>query len=120
TDAGPAKPRLVDQVGGYGLRTGSYPSRPAMTVRVLGYPANMDNGQIEQECIDDIVPSTFSQARVSCFFAGGSSGGPWVWHFTRIGYLVGVTSTGSTPPDFDWSPQFGSIVMDGYQETAND
>ncbi|MCF2530552.1 trypsin-like serine peptidase [Yinghuangia soli] len=111
--------RIVDQYGGYGIRTGGYPVRPA-DVRVLGYPKNMDGGNVEQECVAPLIPRKVF-VEVACNYGPGSSGGPWVWRFPEIGWLVGVTSTAdSSRFRRNYSPRFGSDVWAMYQATARD
>ncbi|MDI2125241.1 trypsin-like serine peptidase [Yinghuangia seranimata] len=108
--------RIVDKYGGYGIRTGPYPISPT-SVRLLGYPDAFDKGGVEQECVSDV---RLDKARIAvdCGMGPGSSGGPWVWKFPNVGWIVGVTSTGAIRPAIEQSARFGSDVWTMFQAQA--
>ncbi|MFC8798322.1 trypsin-like serine peptidase [Promicromonospora sp. NPDC057138] len=105
--------RVVSAVGGNGLKIDQYYRWPTTT---FGYPYNLDDGQVMWGC-QDMTRKSGVAPRTSlisgCNFGEGSSGGPWVWHYsdrTRLGYVRGVTSYGTPQNRSIGSPHFDSAV----------
>jgi V8-like Glu-specific endopeptidase len=114
--------RVVSAVGGNGLKTDEYYRWPTTT---FGYPYNLDDGRVMWGCQGWTRKSTVAP-RTSlisgCDFGEGSSGGPWVWHYsnrTREGYIRGVTSYGTPQNRSIGSPHFDSAVRRLAVQTNN-
>lgn len=91
---------VVDAVGGHGF---SYNGPYEFDASVFGYPMNNANGQVMVGCYGTTMQdSNFTnRSLLGCNFDGGASGGPWLDQYdnsTGIGYVHGVTSTGTPPP----------------------
>lgn len=110
--------RLHDVVGSLGLLT--HASR-VQHWNDFGYPAAPPfNGETLNTCqashgIDDTnaFPATIG---IGCDMTGGSSGGPWILGFKRLGtngnYLNGLNSYGySNVPNVMFSPYFGDMAQ---------
>ncbi len=114
--------RVVSAVGGNGLKTDKYYAWPTTT---FGYPHNLDNGRVMWGCQgwtrkSGVAPRTSLIS--GCNFGEGSSGGPWVWHYsntTRLGYVRGVTSYGTPKNRSIGSPHFDSAVRRLAVQTNN-
>jgi len=113
TFANEAGQRVVPAVGGNGLKIDQYYRWP---VKVFGYPSNRDYGEVMWGC-QGMTRKSGVAARTSlisgCNFGTGSSGGPWVWHYsdrTRLGYVRGVTSYGTPQNRSIGAPHFDSAV----------
>ncbi|GAA1856418.1 hypothetical protein [Myceligenerans crystallogenes] len=107
--------RLVGAVGGNGLTTGgSY----RFTATIFGYPYNLDDGLRMQRCRKEVHRHGDRRTSLAsgCGYGQGSSGGPWLWHYSSergTGYARGVTSYGPRSGfSYIASPHFDSAVRD--------
>lgn len=116
--------KVVDAVGGYGLRTGGSRS---FDVTVFGYPGNLNNGQRMWACWGRTTThhwwlSQFPKIS-GCNFGGGSSGGPWLDDYsnaTGLGHVRSVTSFGPRDNAYSAGPYFDDAVMTMFNDTRND
>jgi V8-like Glu-specific endopeptidase len=89
-------------------------------VRVTGYPASAD---APITCINWTTRQSATQLRFDCGgFTGGTSGSPWVAHFssrTRTGTIVGIIGgyqAGGDTAAISYSSYLGQAVRQLYQE----
>ncbi len=94
--------RLVDRVGGQGLRT----SGPlAFSATIFGYPSNLDGGAVQKRCSVNTTESTiegYTLATGDCPWGPGASGGPWLADMNATsgyGYIRTVTSVSAHSDD---------------------
>lgn len=116
--------KVVDAVGGYGLRTGG--SRN-FDVTVFGYPGNRDEGERMWACWGRTTTHrwwTSSFPKITgCDFGGGSSGGPWLDDYnnsTGLGHVRSVTSFGPEGNSYNGGPYFDDAVMNLYNSTRKE
>ena len=116
--------KVVDAVGGYGLRTGGSKN---FDVTVFGYPGNLDGGERMWACWGRTTThrwwlSSFPKI-TGCNFGGGSSGGPWLDDYsnsTGLGHVRSVTSFGPKDNSYNGGPYFDDAVMNLFNSTRND
>jgi V8-like Glu-specific endopeptidase len=85
--------KLVNVVGGHGL---NWNWGNSVAVTILAYPANANNGEIQQWCQGTTSDGGGGTIQIHCNFNGGSSGGGWLMSFndsTGLGQVDGVMST---------------------------
>jgi len=114
---------VVEAVGGHGL---TYGGSYYFNTTILGYPENIENGEIMQLCSGTTEPRTEEIYTFisldTCNFGKGSSGGPWLSQYnnaTGYGIFRGVSSwlkwtkhpDGTTTFDHINSPYFTSDVL---------
>ncbi|MEZ0064478.1 V8-like Glu-specific endopeptidase [Streptacidiphilus sp. MAP12-20] len=108
--------KLVNVTGGNGITWNGSRTSP---VYVLGYPDNFYRGEIQMYCSGWTSPEWgTSRLQIRCRYGHGSSGGPWLrWYNTGtgLGYVDGVTSTGSLTTGWDQSPYFDAYVAGLYR-----
>ncbi|MDH6680464.1 hypothetical protein M2284_004693 [Rhodococcus sp. LBL1] len=114
--------RLVDRVGGHGLRT----SGPlAFSANIFGYPSNaIGGGLVGSRCTvttNELPMSGYAFPKAACNFNNAGSGSPWLADMSSRGY--GYIRTVSSANDNDGSPfiigpDLDSRAMALYQ-TAN-
>ena len=108
--------KLVDVTGGNGI---TWNGSRASLVYVLGYPSNFYQGRIQMYCDGWTSPERgTSRFQIHCRYGPGASGGPWLrWYNTGtgLGYVDGVTSTGSLSTGWDQSPYFDAYVAALYK-----
>ncbi|GAB3979737.1 peptidase [Actinoallomurus acanthiterrae] len=85
--------KLVNVVGGHGL---NWNWGNSVAITILGYPANANNGEIQQWCQGTTSDGGGGTIKLQCNFNGGSSGSGWLMNFndsTGLGQVDGVMST---------------------------
>jgi V8-like Glu-specific endopeptidase len=104
---------VTDALGGNGWITN--PGRP--TVTLLGYPSNINGGQLQEACVGTTSRRSIinSDQEIGCNWSFGASGSPWIENydttFPRLGWVISDTSyfLGSAPP-----PIFGPYYDDAF------
>jgi V8-like Glu-specific endopeptidase len=85
--------KLVNVTGGHGL---NWNWGNSVAITILAYPANANNGEIQQWCQGTTSDGGGGTIKIQCNFNGGSSGGGWLMNFndsTGLGQVDGVMST---------------------------
>jgi V8-like Glu-specific endopeptidase len=85
--------QLVNVVGGHGL---NWNWGNSVAITILAYPANANNGEVQQWCQGTTADGGGGTIEIPCNFNGGSSGGGWLMSFddsTGLGQVDGVMST---------------------------
>jgi V8-like Glu-specific endopeptidase len=85
--------KLVNVVGGHGL---NWNWGNSVAITILAYPANANNGEIQQWCQGTTSDGGGGTIKIQCNFNGGSSGSGWLMNFndsTGLGQVDGVMST---------------------------
>jgi hypothetical protein len=94
----------------------------------LGYPINIYNGLLLQQCSGNAQASRWTQNSfigqgLSCIMGGGSSGGPWLQNVvdaTGIGYITSVNSfTVNYVPNVINGPYFEGNIASLYRDASN-
>jgi V8-like Glu-specific endopeptidase len=108
--------RVVDTVGGHGLRWNWGYNISSMTA--LGYPSNLGGGESQYYCQSGTWYAGGQQIRMWCNMTYGSSGGPWLQEYNDqngLGYVNSVVSHGDDPGNgqFD-GPYFDNDIKNLY------
>ena len=120
--------RVVDAVGGMGLKTGG-PYELGITL--IGYPINRARGEEQKSCKGKTgkrklgASSRYRFVSISgCRFGNGASGGPWLTAYnnrTGVGTLRTVSSFGPTDSNsYIAGPYFRSGVFDLFRAANRD
>lgn len=118
-----AEQHIQDVVGSQGI--GANYQRNVFTYS-LGYPYNLDKGEIMQYCSGTAQPSKYGNSytgqTIPCDMAGGCSGGPWFQNFnvtTGIGVITSLNSfTLNNIANYMNGPYFDTSIWTLYQQSA--
>ncbi|WP_377273111.1 trypsin-like serine peptidase [Peterkaempfera sp. SMS 1(5)a] len=107
--------QLANVTGSMGMRW-NIAAEEAVTV--LGYPTNIDNGEIQDWCTGNtsVVQGQPGVIKIGCNFGPGASGGPWLVAYNEalhIGDANGVSSTVNSS-GVNKSPYFDTFVKSMY------
>lgn len=114
--------RLVDSVGGHGLRSGNAGSFKA---DIIGYPRNRFLGSAMFRCTVPVKNENSSSFNFymsyGCNFGGGASGGAWLEDFNgTLGHIRSVSSFGpENGASYLGSPIITSKIWDMFDSTAS-
>lgn len=125
TDVNGSGERVVDAVGGHGLKTGGSPEFEAT---LFGYPGNLDAGERMWSCQGMTgtrqIGTFLFPSITGCGFGAGASGGPWLDQYddaSGLGYVRSVTSFGpSDSTAYLGGPYFDQRVAQLYAAADGD
>jgi len=107
--------RILDRVGGNGIRPGAATGRRRT---VLGYPFLPPYRGDRQHYCEGVTRSEGRRMRMACRLTTGASGGPWLDSYDRstgFGYIGGVTTNTDLANTTLWSPLLGGDVWTLYR-----
>lgn len=111
---------LVNVVGGNGLSF-NY-DQAQKDVRITGYPAEDPYpGDIPYSCYGDTKKASGNDAKMSCGFTRGASGGAWFRTMSsdNVGHIFAVTSRKSVPRGTLYARPFTSDYKDLYESMVD-
>lgn len=92
--------KIVNVTGGHGMSWNFSRTQP---VTILGYPGNLDSGELQWACTGTTRAAGDGGIELQCNFGGGSSGGPWLREFNDSNGLGSVNGVMSTVTSTGWN-----------------